>query len=189
MSETDGTTTAENDSTAETATTKPGSLEELLADLDEDRRKVILEQVSKPRAEAKNLRERLKAAEPRLAEYDRLVAASKTDAERAQEARTAAEERAAKAMQRAARSEVKAALAGVVDNADEIVDDLNLARFIDDDGEIDQDAVAALRQKYASLGGRRAPRPDTSQASAANGRSKSDPASEFASFIRGQLAR
>jgi len=169
------------------AQSKPQSLEELLADLDEDRRKVILEQVNKPRNEAKNLRERLKAAEPQLAEYNRLVEASKTEQERALEAQTKAEQRATAAITRVARAEVKAALAGVVDNADAIVDDLNLGKFVDADGEVDTGAIEALRAKYAGFSGRRAPRPDHSQASGANGPAAASPANQFASILQGQL--
>jgi DNA repair exonuclease SbcCD ATPase subunit len=167
---------------------KPQTLEELLSDLDDDRRKVILEQVSKPRQEAKNLRERLRALEPKAAEYARLEEASKTEQERAQEALSLAQERAASLLHRAARSELKAALAGVVDDPDAIVDDLNLARFVDDDGEVDSDAVDALRAKYARFGGRRAPRPDSSQASAANGKSTpATPQEEFGHFLKAAM--
>jgi DNA repair exonuclease SbcCD ATPase subunit len=172
----------------ESAPSKPQSLDELLADLDDDRRKVILEQVSKPRQEAKNLRERLKALEPKAAEYARLEEASQTEAERAQAALSMAQDRAASLLQRAARSEVKAALAGVVDDPDAIVDDLNLARFVNDDGEIDSDAVNGLRAKYAKFGARRAPRPDGSQASAANGKSApSTPQEEFGHFLKAAM--
>ena len=168
----------------------PRTLEELLADLDDDRRGVILGEVSKARGEAKNLRERLKAAEPKVAEYDRLAEASKTAEERAQEAQKAAEARAAAATQRVARAEVKAALAGLVEDPESIVEDLNLSRFVDDDGEIKQDAIDNLKAKYTGLSGRKGtPRPDRSQASGANGATPASPASEFASLIQGQLHR
>lgn len=166
---------------------RPQTLEELLSDLDDDRRQVILEQVGKARGEAKNLRERLKQAEPKVAEYDRLAAASKTAEERALEAQQAAEQRATAATTRVVRAEVKAALTGVVDDPNALIEDLNLAKFVDSDGEVDENAIAALKVKYSSLGGRRAPRPDPSQASGANGAAKSSPSDEFASFIQGQI--
>jgi hypothetical protein len=165
------------------------SLEDLLADLDDDRRGVILGEVSKARSEAKNLRDRLKDAEPKVAEYDRLAQASQTDAERATERATAAEARAAAATQRVARAEVKAALAGLVDNPDSIIEDLNLARFVSDDGEVNDDAIAALKSKYAAFGTRRAPRPDPTQASGSNGATTANPASELAAILQGQLNR
>jgi hypothetical protein len=165
------------------------SLEDLLAGLDDDARGVVLGEVSKARGEAKNLRERLKVAEPKVAEYDRLAAASKTAEERANEAATAADARALAATQRVARAEVKAALTGLVDDPNSIVEDLNLARFIDDDGEIDQAAIDKLKAKYAGFSGRRPPRPDQSQASGANGATATSPASQFASILQSQLGQ
>jgi hypothetical protein len=163
------------------------SLEDLLAGMDDDARGVVLGEVSKARGEAKNLRDRLKVAEPKVAEYDRLAAASQTEQERTQEVLKAAEDRAQAATQRVARAEVRAALTGLVDDPNSIVEDLNLARFIDDDGEIDQGAIDKLKAKYAGFSGPRAPRPDQSQASGANGRTTASPASEFASILQGQL--
>lgn len=173
----------------DTQTPAKKTLEDSLAALDEDTRRFVLGEVSTARSEAKSLRDRLKAAEPKVAEYDRLAAASKSDVERAQEAQTAAEQRAQTALQRVARAEVKAALAGVVDNPDAIVDDLNLAKFIDDNGDVDTQAVQALRDKYAGFGSPRPPRPDPSQGSGANGAAPTGPAEEFASFIRAQIGR
>lgn len=165
------------------------SLEDLLAGLDEEARKVVLGEVSKARNEAQGLRTRLKDAEPKVAEYDRLAQASQTDAERATERATAAEARAAAATQRVARAEVKAALAGLVDNPDSIIEDLNLARFVSDDGEVNDDAIAALKSKYAAFGTRRAPRPDPSQASGANGGTTASPAQDFASILQTAMQR
>lgn len=171
------------------APAKPQTLEDLLADLDDDRRKVILDQVGKSRSEAKNLRDRLKGLEPKAAEYDRLEAASKTDAERAQEALTAANQRAANLVAKAARSEIKAALAGVVDNPDTIVKRLDLSQFVNEDGEIDEQAVAELKAEYAPFSAARAPRPDRSQASAANGKSVPlTPQEEFGNFLKTAVA-
>lgn len=169
--------------------TKPATLEETLADLPEDRRKFVLDQVAKARTEAKGLRDRLKAAEPKVAQFDALEQASKTAEERSQEALQAAEQRASAAAQRIARAEVKAALSGVIDDPEGLIDDLNLGKFIDADGDIDADAIAALRAKYVALGGgtRRPPRPDFSQASGATGSTTASPASDFADFIRRQL--
>lgn len=168
---------------------KTPTLEDLLADLDEDRRTAVLGQVSKARSEAKNLRERLKAAEPKAAQYDQAQAAQQTAEQRAQQQAQEAEQRATAANRRVARAEIKAALAGVVDDPDEIVDDLDLSRFLDGDGDVDATAVTALRDKYAARfsGQRRAPRPDTSQASGANGPTTTDPAQTFASILSGQL--
>jgi hypothetical protein len=128
----------------------------------------------------------LEAAKPKVAEYDRLAEASKTAEERANEAATAADARALAATQRVARAEVKAALTGLVDDPNSIVEDLNLARFIDDDGEIDQAAIDKLKTKYAGFA-KRGPRPDLSQGSGANGATAASPAADFASILQGQL--
>jgi DNA repair exonuclease SbcCD ATPase subunit len=172
--------------TAEAETPKSNvkrSLDDLLADLPEDTRKVLLGEVSKSRSEAKSLRERLKAAEPKISEYDRLIEASKTAEERALEARQAAEQRAAAAVQRVAKAELKAALAGIVDNPDAVVGTLDLSRFVDADGEVDAEAVDNLRRTFSSLTKPRAPKPDPSQASGANKPSEASPAEAFAAFL------
>ena len=135
------------------------------------------------------LTRQIKDAEPKVAEYDRLAEASKTADERAQEAVKAAETRALASMQRVARAEVKAALTGLVDDPNSIVEDLNLARFIDDDGEIDQAAIDKLKAKYEGFSGRRPPRPDQSQASGANGATATSPAAQFASILQSQLGK
>lgn len=174
--------------------TRRASLEDSLGDLDDKTRAFVLGEVSTARTEAKNLRERLKQAEPKISEYDRLVTASKTAEERAQEAASASEQRAATALQRVARAEVKAALAAAgMDDPDSIIEDLNFSKFIDDDGEIDDGAIKALQARFArystSATASRAPRPDASQASGGNGRTAASPAAEFASFINQQIRR
>lgn len=71
---------------------------------------------------------------------------------------TAAEERGREAARleygiRLAGAEVKAALVGVIpdDRIEDVIDDLNLSRYVGDDGEVDTEAVKALRDKYAAL--------------------------------------
>ena len=161
-----------------TAAKKPATLEDLLADLDEDRRKVILGEVGKSRKEAKSLRERLQQSEPKIAEYDRLVAASKSDLERAQE--TAAEfQRRAEAAERAAMVNEIALEKGLP---------ASLARRLQGD---DRDALAADADELltqfaanAAANGPRAPRVDPSQGSSAAGGAAASPEQEFANFIK-----
>lgn len=50
--------------------------------------------------------------------------------------------------QRIAAAELRAALTGLVPDPSLIVEDVNLAKFVTDDGEVDNDAVAAFRAKY-----------------------------------------
>jgi hypothetical protein len=54
-----------------------------------------------------------------------------------------------------AAAEVKAALTGLVDDPDDIIEDLNLSRFVGADGEVDSEAVKALKTKYEGLAGRK----------------------------------
>lgn len=84
------------------------SLEDLLAGLPEDQRGIVLGEVSKARGEAKNLRERLKAAEPKASEYDKLAEAQKTEAQKQADAIAAAERGRADAETRLLRFEVAA---------------------------------------------------------------------------------
>lgn len=127
------------------------SLEDSLASLDEKTRAFVLEEVQSARSEAKNLRERVKLAEPIVAEWERLQEASKTELERAQEEARKAEERTAATLQRVAAAEVKAALTGVVPDPASLLEDLNIGRFVTPEGEVDANAITALREKYAAL--------------------------------------
>jgi len=88
------------------------------------------------------------------AEADKLKAASLSDAEKALEQAKVEGRQAAQAEfgQRLAAAEIKAALTGVVPNPAEIVEDLNLAKYVTDGGEVDGEAVAALKKKYEGFG-------------------------------------
>jgi hypothetical protein len=98
-------------------------------------------------------------------EYDKVVEAQKTAEQKATDAANAAEKRAQEALERVARAEVKAALTGIVDSPDDIADDLNISRFLTDNGEVDGDKVAALKAKYEALRPpeRRSPAPNPAQ--------------------------
>lgn len=86
-------------------------------------------------------------------ELETLRQASMTEAQRAVEE---AEQRGRSAAsadfgQRLAAAEVKAALTGIVPDPAAIVEDLNLAKYVTDTGDVDQEAVTALRSKYQAL--------------------------------------
>jgi hypothetical protein len=104
------------------------------------------------------------AAAKRLADIE---AANQTAQERAEAAAKAAEDRAAAALARAASSDIRSALTEAgVPNAAGIVEDLNLARFLTEDGGTNADAVTALVEKYKPLipaAGPRAPAPNPGQ--------------------------
>lgn len=90
-------------------------------------------------------------------ELDKLRAASQTDSERAVSEAEARGRQAALADvgQRLAAAEIKAALTGVVPDPAAIVEDLNLSKYVGDDGEVDSEAVASLRKKYEGFGAAR----------------------------------
>ena len=91
----------------------------------------------------------------KAAKFDQLQEESKSELEREREARQKAEsaavEAARVAAERLAAAELKAALTGITDNPGDIIEDLNLSRYINADGEVDADAVAKLREKYTAL--------------------------------------
>lgn len=133
------------------ATPAKRSLEDLLGSLDDEARGVVLGEVSKARNEAKNLRDRFKEAEPKLTEYERLVEASKSDLERAQEAAKAANTRATGMLRDVATAKVEAALSALPDDMrTTLLEDINVDKFIKDD-TVDTEAIGALRDKYAAF--------------------------------------
>lgn len=111
------------------------------------------EDVAKWKAMARKHEAASKAAQKEL---DKLRAASQTDSERAVSEAEARGRQAALADvgQRLAAAEIKAALTGIVPDPAAIVEDLNLAKYVGDDGEVDSEAVASLRKKYEGFGAR-----------------------------------
>lgn len=94
-----------------------------------------------------------------------LKAANQTDNEKAiaeaeQRGRSAA---TAEVAQKLAAAEVRAALTGVVPDPAAIVEDLNLAKYVTETGDVNQEAVTALRTKYASMVPVKPPTPDLKQ--------------------------
>jgi hypothetical protein len=128
------------------------SLEDSLADLDDGTREFILNEVRGARSEAKNLRDRLRDAEPKITEYDRLVEASKTELERAQESATAAESRIAKLLEQAVTAEVKAAAADrFADPSDALLALKGKeSTLFTEDGAVNGDAIKAALDELAA---------------------------------------
>ena len=86
-------------------------------------------------------------------ELEKLREASLSEAEKAvaeaeKRGRTAA---LTEVSQRLAAAEIKAALTGIVKDPADIVGDLNLAKFVTADGDVDAKAVTALKDRYAAL--------------------------------------
>jgi len=195
----EGGTTAATENGAANAGTKRRSLDDLLGDLDDDSRKAILDQVSKARSEAKGLRERLKQAEPQLAEYNKLLESQKTAEQKAQEAAETANKRAAAAVARAVKSEIRALAADGFADPDDAASALDPSEYVDENGDIDTEGIkrelAELLERKPHWGkaeGAPAPRrpaPDRSQGSSGNRKSAQSEGEQFAAFLNQQLGR
>lgn len=115
----------------------------------------------------------------KLAEYDRLEAASKTELEKAQEAASKATERINAVTQRAVTAEVKALAADKFADPSDAAAFLDLKKYSKEDGDIDTAAIAAdladLIEKKPHLGkpagpaDPRAPRPNPAQGASGSG--------------------
>lgn len=138
---------AEATSTSTDAEQEAPSLEDLQAELDRwkaDARK----HEKRARENAAASRELQKLQEQNQTESERLAA----EAERRGYSKAKVE-----MSERLAAASIKTALAGLVEDPTVIVDDLNLARYIDEDGEVDESAVKTLKDKYTALLGNKQP--------------------------------
>lgn len=126
--------------------------------------------IAEERRKAKEAVARAKAAEAELAKVRQadMSEAEKMAAEAEQRGRQAA---MSEMGQRLVRAEFRAVAAGRVANLDALLDDLNLAKFVDEDGEPDTKAIAKAVERYAPpADDSRAPgpRPDLSQGGTRN---------------------
>jgi hypothetical protein len=94
-----------------------------------------------------------KAVKTHEAELDKLRKAAMSDQEKAvaEAMEQGRKEATVSVASRLAAAEIKAALTGIVPDPAAVVEDLNLARYIDEDGEVDAKAVEALKEKYAAF--------------------------------------
>lgn len=139
---------------------------EFEGEFDAERAKKLIEKL---RTEKKAASDKVKEYEPLVKKARDLEEAQKSTEQRAQDAATAAEKRATDALHRIAAAEVKAALTGVVPDPSAIVEDLNLQRFVGDDGDVDTDAIAKLRDKYNSFTPQQQKGPAPNRAQGVNG--------------------
>lgn len=154
----------------------------------------LLEKNRKVNSEAAGLRKRLKELEPLAKKARELEDAQKTAEERLTAQLQDEQSRRSKLLQRAVRAEVKALAADRFADPDDAAAFLSLDSYASDDGDIDADQIQAdladLLKRKPHLGKptERRPAPDRSQGSSGNGRTKSDPANEFATFMGQKLA-
>jgi len=154
-------------------------------------------ELRKKNSEAKNLRERLKKAEPLLAELQRIKDSEKTESERLNDQLSAAQEQVTKTRQRLARTQVQALAMTSFADPEDAVGALDLDSYIDSDGDIDEAAIKADLEallerkphwaKTQPPEGPRRPAPDRTQASGANNQRTLTPADEFAAWTKSRL--
>lgn len=125
---------------------------------------------------AKDNKTKLDEAAPKLTEYDRLVAASKTDLERAQDAATTAAAQVQAANQRAVKAEVKALAAPDFADAEDAAAFLATGTYLTADGDVDTARIRtdladllARKPHLAKPQGTRVPAPNPAQGSSASG--------------------
>lgn len=94
-----------------------------------------------------------KDAKPAVDELEKLKAAQMSDMEKAvQEAEERGRSDAAKAYgEKIAAAKLEAALTGVVPDPSAVVEDLNLSKYVTDTGDVNAEAVTALREKFAAI--------------------------------------
>ncbi|MCP3017297.1 hypothetical protein NGM33_28600 [Nocardiopsis dassonvillei] len=154
----------------------------------------LLEKNRKANSEAANLRKRLKELEPLAKKAQELEDAQKSESERLTAALEQERSRIASLTQRAVRAEVRGLAADGFADPEDAAAFLDLGSYVSEDGDIDAKAIKAdlddLLKRKPHLGKSTEPRrpaPDRSQGSSGNGRTKSDPAAEFAGFLGQRL--
>jgi hypothetical protein len=136
-------------------------------------------------------------ARRKLAEYDRLEQASKTELERKTEEATRWQSEADRWRSASVKSTIQALAATDFADPSDAANALDPAKYLDSGGTIDEEAIrkdlgALLERKphYRRSTDAPAPRvPAPNRAQGAGGSRASDPASEFAALLSGQLRR
>lgn len=86
-----------------------------------------------------------------------------------------------------AAARIEAALAGLVDDPAELVEDLNLRKYVTDEGDVDIEGVAALKSRYEKLAGKRQTRRVGHGKQGDPNASKASPADQFAEVMKDLL--
>lgn len=173
----EGTTTAGN---GETTTDDLESGKTFTSDEVEAIVKARVARVKAKYADHDQLRQQASQAEQArlaaLSEQERAVEQARA------EGRAEASKAAAKLL---AAAEVKAALAGLVPEPAEIVEDLDLTRYVDaTTGEVDAEAIASLKARYAKLAGRKtATASSTGHGNNGSSQKSGSPAEQFADIF------
>ncbi|HEY9370164.1 hypothetical protein [Streptomyces sp.] len=178
---------------------KGNALDSLLATLDDEVKLALLNEGGKKallaeREKAKQARDARDAALAKVQEFER---AKLSDQERIAADLSDAQKQAATFRQRAVRSEVRALAAASFADPDDAAGALDLDDFINDTGDIDEQAIKSALDsllerkphwaKAQPPEGPRRPAPDRTQASGANKSRPPAPGEEFAGWLKPQL--
>lgn len=110
-------------------------------------------EVEKWKALSREWEKRAKGNSKAASELEELRKSQMSEQEKAVEAarQTGETEATSKFAQRLAVAEIKAALTGIVDDPTVVIDELNLAKYVTDTGDVDAEAVTKLRDTFAAL--------------------------------------
>lgn len=154
----------------------------------------LQEKNRKANSEAANLRKRLKEVEPLAQKARELEDAQKSTEEKLTSQLQQEQQRSTQLVQRAVKAEVRGLAAEKFADPDDAAAFLDLGGYVSEEGEVDTDQIKSdladlLKKKpHLAKAESRRPAPDRSQGSSGNGKTKSDPANEFAAFMGQKLA-
>jgi DNA repair exonuclease SbcCD ATPase subunit len=176
------------------------SLEDSLASLDEQTRAFVLGEVQSARTEAKNLRERVKEAEPIVQQWKALEESTKSEVERERENSTRWQSRTQTLQSKLVSSQVQMLAAqDFVDPSDALAALGDPSKYLGAEDEINEDAIKAdltallerkphwRRAADQAAAAPRIPAPNPAQGSGVNGKPAANPAAEFGALIQGLL--
>jgi hypothetical protein len=141
---------------------------------------------------------KLREAEPKLTEYEQIVASRKTEAERLAEETTRWQTEAEKWRGNAIGNRIEALAASDFADPSDAVGQLDINNYLDAGGQIDEAAIKAdlnalLERKphwrrQEGVTAPRVPAPNTHQGSGVNGTPASNPAAEFGAILQSQIS-
>lgn len=139
---------------------------------------------------ARKQEQRAKENAQKAKDYDALVASTATEAEKAV-AKALADGKAEGLREGAtliAQAEIRAAAAGRPVDVDALLEGVDAARFVADDGQVNRPAIKTWIDKVAPAGEPGVPAPlDLGQGARGGQTTTGDPAKDFANFINGAL--
>lgn len=166
-------------------------LEDLISGLDDDAKAAVLAELRMSRVEAKTAKDKLAQAESAAqAEAARLRQASMTADERATDIAKQSDAKVSKLFRTLATAEIKAAAAGKFADVDDALTNLDAAKYVNEDGDVNTTGIKAdldeLLSRKPHLAAKRGPKPDPTQGNGSGGGALS-PSDSFAGWFKSQL--